>query len=143
MRIRGSVLTGMCVAAAALGAAPATAAPPLGVDMSCVAPAAARARGTREWVAGDTKNQYCGGLRTRDQLASPAFGFGNLTQGAALYAEQTTDQLAGPGRRRGGVPTRSTGAKPAAPFRTINRWPAAGRARVAPVSFKALDGATL
>ena len=35
-------------------------------------------------------NQYCATLRNRDQLASPAFGFGNLTQGAELYVEQAS-----------------------------------------------------
>jgi dienelactone hydrolase len=143
MRIRGTVLTGMCVAAAALGAAPATAAPPLGVDMSCVAPAGNPEPGTPEWVARDTQNQYCAGLRNRDQLASPAFGFGNLTQGAALYAEQMADQAADPSHPRGGFTTLIPGSKSADPFRTIKRWTEAGRGRVQSVSFKGLNGATL
>lgn len=124
-------------------AAPAVAAPPLDVDMSCVAPAGDPEPNTPEWVQRDTQNQYCAGLRNRDQLASPAFGFGNLTQGAALYAEQTSDQLGDPGHPRGGVTTLIPGSKSADPFRTIKRWTEAGRGRVAPVTFKALDGASL
>src|SRR3954468_11717008 len=143
MRLRGTVLTGMCVGAAALGAAPPTAAPPVGVDSSCVAPAGDPAPGTPEWVQRDTKNQYCAGLRNRDQLASPAFGFGNLTQGAALYAEQMADQAADPSHPRGGFTTLIPGSKSADPFRTIKRWTEAGRGRVAPVSFKGINGATL
>jgi dienelactone hydrolase len=133
----------MCVAGSPLGAAPATAAPPLGVDMSCVAPAGDPAPNTPEWVARDTKNQYCAGLRNRDQLASPAFGFGNLTQGAALYAEQMADQAADPSHPRGGFTTLVPGSKSADPFRTIKRWTEAGRGRVSAVSFKGINGATL
>src|SRR3954451_12271115 len=143
MRIRGWVLTGMCVAGSTLGAAPATAAPPLGVDMSCVSPAGDPAPNTPEWVARDTQNQYCAGLRNRDQLASPAFGFGNLTQGPALYADQAAEQAGDPTHPRGGVTTLVPGSKSADPFRTLKRWTEQGRGRVAPVSFKALDGATL
>jgi dienelactone hydrolase len=94
-------------------------------------------------VQRDTQNQYCAGLRNRDQLANPAFGFGNLTEGAALYAEQTTDQLADPSHPRGGFTTLIPGSKAADPFRTVKRWTEAGRGRVAPVSFKGINGATL
>src|SRR4051812_13463034 len=131
------------VAAAALCVTPAFATPPVDVDMSCVAPAGDPQPNTPEWVQRDTQNQYCASLRNRDQLASPAFGFGNLTQGAALYAEQTTDQLADPSHPRGGVTTLVPGSRSADPFRTIKRWTDAGLGRVAPVKFKALDGATL
>jgi alpha-beta hydrolase superfamily lysophospholipase len=130
-----------CAAAALI--TPAEAAPALGVDMSCVAPAGDPAPNTPEWIQRDTQNQYCAGLRIRDQLASPAFGFGNVTQGAALYAEQATDQLADPSHPRGGITTLVPGSRSADPFRTIKRWTEAGLGRVAPVKFKALDGATL
>jgi dienelactone hydrolase len=143
VRRRAIACAASACAATAMCVAPAMAAPPLGVDMSCVAPAGDPAPGTPEWIERDTQNQYCAGLRNRDQAASPAFGFGNLTQGAALYAEQTTDQLADPSHPRGGVTTLIPGSKSADPFRTIKRWTDAGLGRVAPVSFKALDGATL
>jgi dienelactone hydrolase len=139
-------LVSVCLAAgfvATLGVPSANAAPALDVDMSCVAPAGDPAPNTPEWIQRDTQNQYCAGLRNRDQIASPAFGFGNLTQGAALYAEQMTDQLGDPSHPRGGITTLIPGSKAADPFRTIKRWTDAGLGRVAPVRFKALDGATL
>jgi alpha-beta hydrolase superfamily lysophospholipase len=130
-------------AVAALSITPALAEPVVGVDMSCVAPAGDPAPNTPEWVARDTQNQYCAGLRNRDQIASPAFGFGNLTQGSSLWVEQMTDQAGDPAHPRGGITTLVPGSKSADPFRTIKRWTDAGLGRVAPVKFKALDGATL
>jgi alpha-beta hydrolase superfamily lysophospholipase len=116
---------------------------PLGVDMSCYAPAGNPAPGTPEWQQRDLENQRCASLRPRDQLANPAFGFGNLTQGATLYAEHVVEQLSDPTHPRGGVTTRIPGSQAADPFRTIKRWTEAGRGRVAPISFKALNGSTL
>src|SRR4051812_35742405 len=138
-------VTLLCLAACAapFTTASAFADPPVGVDMSCVSPAGDPAPNTPEWFARDTQNQYCAGLRNRDQLASPAFGFGNTTQGAALYADQTAEQAGDPAHPRGGVTTLVPGSKSADPFRTLKRWTEQGRGRVAPVSFKALDGATL
>lgn len=118
-------------------------APPVGVDMSCYAPAGDPAPGTAEWQQRDATNQYCASLRPRDQVASPAFGFGNVSQGAALYTEQTVEQLSQPTRPKGGITTLIPGSKSADPFRTIKRWTEAGRGRVAPVSFSALNGSTL
>ena len=123
--------------------APAGAEPPVGVDMSCVAPAGDPEPGSREWQQRDLHNQYCAGLRNRDQLLSPAFGFGNLTQGSTIYAERTADQASDPTHPRGGITTLVPGSQSADPFRTIKRWTEAGHGRVAPVKFKALDGATL
>src|SRR3954467_6151782 len=140
MAVRRLVST--CAAAAcavaAMAISSAQAAPPLDVDMTCVAPAGDPAPNTPEWIQRDTQNQYCAGLRNRDQLASPAFGFGNLTQGAAIYAEQTTDQAADPSHPRGGFTTLVPGSKSADPFRTVKRWTEAGRGRVSPVSFKGI-----
>jgi dienelactone hydrolase len=122
---------------------PAHADPVAGVDYSCVTPVADPDPGTPEWIQRDTLNQYCASLRNRDQLASPAFGFGNLTQGAELYVEQTVDQASDPTHPRGGITTLVPGSKGADPFRTIKRWTQQGRGRVAPISFPAADGATL
>jgi dienelactone hydrolase len=135
------VLTVSALTAGAVAAAPAS--PPLGVDLSCFAPAGDPAPGTPEWVQRDAQNQYCASLRPRDQLASPAFGFGNLSQGAALYAEQMTEQASQPTQPKGGVTTLIPGSKSADPFRTIKRWTEAGRGRVAPIAFSALNGARL
>src|SRR3954451_18946383 len=140
---RGLACAASMLAITAISAPAAVADPPVGVDMTCVAPAGDPQPNTPEWVQRDTQNQYCAGLRNRDQLASPAFGFGNLTQGAALYAEQTTDQLADPSHPRGGFTTLVPGSRAADPFRTRRRWTQAGRGRVQPVSFKGINGATL
>src|SRR3954453_6181801 len=131
------------VAAAALCVTPAFATPPVDVDMSCVAPAGDPAPNTPEWIQRDTQNQYCASLRNRDQLLNPAFGFGNLPQGAALWPEQMTEQAGDPSPPRGGFTTLIPGSRAADPFRTVKRWTEAGLGRVAPVRFKALDGATL
>ncbi|MDX6584958.1 MAG: hypothetical protein QOI10_4142 [Solirubrobacterales bacterium] len=130
-------------AAALLAVAPALADPPVGVDMSCVAPAGDPAPGTPEWYQRDTQNQYCAGLRIRDQILNPAYGFGNTTQGAALYADQIAEQLGDPSHPRGGITTLIPGSRASDPFRTIKRWTEQGRGRVEPVHFRALDGATL
>src|SRR3954449_8138001 len=100
--------------------------PVVGVDMSCVAPAGNPAPNTPEWVQRDTLNQYCAGLRNRDQLANPAFGFGNYMEGTNLYVDQTTEQLSDPTHPRGGTTTLIPGSKGADPFRSIRRWTAAG-----------------
>src|SRR3954466_13565546 len=133
----------LSVFASAVVLSPANADPVVGPDRSCVARADDPQPNTPEWIKRDTLNQYCAGLRNRDQLLSPAFGFGNVTQGAALYAEQTTEQLADPSHPRGGFTTLIPGSKSADPFRTIKRWTEAGRERVQPVAFKGVNGATL
>jgi len=144
VNLRRLVLACATSAGVILGFGPAAQAePPAGIDMSCVAPAGDPAPGTPEWIQRDLHNQYCASLRNRDQLLSPAFGFGNLSQGAALYAEQTVDQASDPTHPRGGITTLVPGSKAADPFRTIKRWTGAGRGRVEPVRFRALDGATL
>jgi alpha-beta hydrolase superfamily lysophospholipase len=144
------MLLSRVVLACALGAcvlsafSPAAGADPLvGVDMQCYAPAGDPAPNSPEWIQRDTVNQYCAGLRIRDQLLSPAYGYGNLTQGATQYFEQWSDQLADPSHPRGGVTTLVPGSKAADAFRTVKRWTEMGRGRVAPVSFTGSNGATL
>src|SRR4051794_6154752 len=117
--------------------------PVVGVDMSCVAPAGDPAPNTPEWIQRDVNNQNCAGLRIRDQLVNPAFGWGNITEGDRQYVEQMFDQAGDLNHPRGGVTTLIPGSKAADPFRTIKRWTEAGLGRVSPVSFPALNGATL
>src|SRR6266576_316104 len=145
MGVRRLVLTCAASACAVLGAAAAVAQadPLVGVDMSCLAPAGNPAPGTPEWQQRDTQNQYCSTLRLRDQFLSPAFGHGNLVQGAALWVDQAAEQADEPGHPHGGVTTLIPGSQAADPFRTIKRWTEAGRGRVAPVKFDALNGAQL
>jgi dienelactone hydrolase len=117
---------------------------PFAVDASCFAPAASDpAPGTPEWQIRDTHNQYCATLRNRDQQTNPTFGYGNLTTGTELYIDQTLGQLGDPSHPRGGVTTLIPGSKAADPFRSVQRWTEEGRGRVAPVTFKSLNGATL
>ena len=134
----------LCVLAMAeLSSSAAKATPPVGVDESCVAPAGDPAPGSVAWQQRDAINQYCATLRVRDQVLSPAFGFGNLTEGASLWVAQFQQQLGEPGHLHGGVTTLVPGSQAADPFRTIQRWSDAGRGRVSPVRFTALDGAQL
>jgi dienelactone hydrolase len=129
---------------AALVAAPASADPLVGVDTSCFAHASSDPEpGTPEWQARDTHNQYCATLRLRDQYLSPAYGFGNLTQGAELYAEQWVDQVAEPTHPHGGLTTMVPGSKSADAFRTLKRWTGAGRGRVERVKFTSANGSVL
>jgi alpha-beta hydrolase superfamily lysophospholipase len=132
-----------CALSALVLVSSASADPLVGVDMQCYAPAGDPELNSPEWVQRDTINQYCAGLRIRDQLLSPAYGYGNVTQGATQYFEQWADQLADPSHPRGGVTTLVPGSKAADAFRTVKRWTELGRGRVAPVSFKGLNGATL
>ncbi len=141
--LTSAVVLALAVGGAAAATAAPSPAPVLPVEASCNAPAGDPAPGSPEWVQRDTANQYCASLRLRDQAASPAFGFGNLTQGASLYGSAAVDQLSRPTSPGGGITTLIPGSRAADPFRTLERWTAAGRGRVAPVSFRALNGSTL
>ena len=140
----GKTTVAALIAAIAMAIPAAAAAEPLvGVDESCWAPAGDPAPNTPEWVQRDAQNQYCATLRLRDQLASPAYGFGNITQGAEIYVDQWQDQLSEPTQPRGGVTTLVPGSKSADAMRTVERWVEAGRGRVQEVKFDAINGATL
>jgi dienelactone hydrolase len=140
MRITG--LLAVC-ACALIGAGAAQAEPVVGVDMSCLAPAGNPEPGTPEWQQRDTDNQRCSTLRLRDQFLSPAFGHGNLFQGAELWTDQAVQQADEPGHPHGGATTLIPGSQAADPFRTIRRWTDTGRGRVQRVRFEALNGAQL
>lgn len=118
---------------------------PLPTDdvLDCFAPAGDPAPNTPEWVERDTRNQLCATQRLADQLGSPAYGYGNLTQGATLWLERTADQVGDLSHPRGGLTTLVPGSQAADAFRTVKRWREAGRGRVEPISFKSLNGATL
>src|SRR3712207_1319795 len=111
--------------------------------IDCLAPAGDPEPNTPEWVQRDTINQYCATLRLRDQLLSPAYGWGNLTTGTQLWLERTVDQAADPTHPRGGLTTLVPGSQAADAFRTLKRWTGAGRGRVEAVSFKSVNGSTL
>ncbi|MDQ1746867.1 MAG: hypothetical protein QOD07_1130, partial [Frankiaceae bacterium] len=127
-------------------------APPVGVDPQCFAPVTridpqpdSSGHPTNpQWILRDELNQYCALLRIRDQLASPAFGYGNLTVGGQLYAQQAQEQAAdGPGHVHGGLTTLIPGSQGADPFRAIDRWQQLTGGRAIRVTFTATDGARL
>jgi dienelactone hydrolase len=117
---------------------------PPGIEPECMAPAGNPAPGTSDWQRRDTENQYCASLRLRDQVQSPAFTFANTSQSNGLYLAQAQEQIAdGPGHIHGGFTTLIPGAQTADPFRTLDRWTAAGLGKVTRVKFTSLDGAQL
>jgi dienelactone hydrolase len=127
-------------------------APPVGVDPQCFAPAGhpdpqvdSSGHPTNPvWIRRDEINQYCALLRIRDQLASPAFGYGNLTVGGQLYAQQAQEQAAdGPNHVHGGITTLIPGSQGADPFRSVDRWQRLTGGRATEVRFRSLDGAQL
>src|SRR4051794_23585966 len=153
---RSAFRTSLVVAAASLAAvAPLAAAgvtPPVGVDTRCFAPAGhpdpkvdGNGHPTNpQWILRDQVNQYCALLRVRDQLASPAFGYGNLTVGAQAYAQQAQEQLAdGPDHLHGGVTTLVPGSQGADPFRSVDRWEQLTGGSATRVKFTSSDGAQL
>jgi dienelactone hydrolase len=109
----------------------------------CYAPAGDPAPGTDAWRERDRKNQACAVLRNRDQLTSPAYGHAHNTAFPGLHLAALIEQAEDPTHPRGGITTLIPGARAADPFRTLERWQAAGRGDVTRVAFKALNGATL
>lgn len=153
---RLTLRSALALAAAAAVAAPiamtASADPVLGVDQQCFAKAtridpqlnSSGVATNPAWIARDQVNQLCATERIRDQLANPAFGYGNLTVGAELYAKQWEEQLAdGPGHVHGGVTTQIPGALGADPFRAIDRWEQLTGGKAIEVKFPSSDGAQL
>ena len=152
---RPTLRTCLSLAAAAAVAAPlaigASADPLVGVDPQCFAkaeridPQVQNGIATNPaWIERDQINQYCATLRIRDQLNNPAFGYGNLTVGAQLYAAQWQEQIDdGPGHVHGGVTTQVPGALGADPFRAIDRWEQLTGGKSIAVKFPSSDGAQL
>src|SRR3954454_25340334 len=127
-------------------------APPFSVDRRCFAPAghpdpevnAAGQPTNPKWIERDDLNQYCALLRTRDQLDSPAFGYGNLSVGAKMWIKQAEQQLAdGPQHVHGGVTTLIPGSQGADPFRSVARWERLTGGRAIELKFNSSDGAQL
>ena len=125
--------------------------PTTGIDTRCFAPAThidpqvVNGQVTNPaWIARDALNQYCATLRIRDQVASPAYGTTNVTEGAKLYAAQAQEQVAdGPGHVHGGVTTLVPGSQAADVFRTTEAWTKATGGTVQRVTFTSSDGAQL
>jgi dienelactone hydrolase len=125
--------------------------PTTGVDARCFAPATridpqvvSGVVTNPAWIARDALNQYCATLRIRDQVASPAYGTANLTEGATLYTAQAQEQAAdGPGHLHGGATTLVPGSQAADAFRTTEAWSKATGGTVSRVTLTSSDGAQL
>jgi len=150
--LRSCLALALAAAVATPLAIGASAAPVLGVDQECFAKAepidpqlnSAGVATNPAWIARDQINQLCATERIRDQLSNPAFGSGNLTEGAQLYAAQWQEQLAdGPQHVHGGLTTQVPGALGADPFRTIDRWQKLTGGQAIEVKFPSSDGAQL
>jgi dienelactone hydrolase len=127
--------------------------PAMGIDKQCFAAGdnhidpGAKPGGVptnQAWFTRDAINQYCGTLRVRDQLESPAYGVGNLSLGAQLWLQQLQQQLGDlPGHVHGGITTLVPGSQAADAFRGLSRWEQLTGGRVRPVTFTSSDGAQL
>ena len=81
--MRKRALAGLVMAAMTVGAAAAQAEPVVGIDQSCLAPAGNPAPGSPSGRSA-TRSTSSARPAIRDQYANPAFGYANMTQGAAL-----------------------------------------------------------
>jgi hypothetical protein len=153
LTLRSALASAVAVAVVAVPVAiGASADPVVGVDAQCFAKTeridpqlnSAGVATNPAWIERDQINQMCATERIRDQLNNPAFGIGNLSEGAQLYAAQWEEQLAdGPGHLHGGLTTQIPGALGADPFRTIDRWQQLTGGRAIAVKFPSSDGAQL
>ena len=116
---------------------------PTGDVVDCLGPAANPAPGTPAWNQRDAENQYCATERLQDEYANPAFGATFWSQTPAMYADQNLAMLENPTHPPVTLAQVVPGGTTTDPFRTLDRWTAAGRGRVTPISFPASDGATL
>jgi dienelactone hydrolase len=132
------------ILAAAL-AAPASAqlAPVPFPNEDCYGPAGDPAPGSAEWQERDRRNMICAGLRNRDQLASPAYGYQHNTQFPGLTLDALVEQAQDPTNPRGGITTLVPGSRAADPFRTVPYWTELTGGKVTRVTFPAQNGSTL
>jgi dienelactone hydrolase len=127
--------------ASAAVAAPAHAVPSQVVD--CQAPAGDAEPGTQAFDDRDRANMLCATERLDDEFGNPAFGFAFNTQTPGKYAGQNLAMLMDPAHPHLTLGQLVPGGSTTDPFRTLERWTAAERGRVEPISFAATDGATL
>ena len=111
--------------------------------VDCVGPAGNPASGTPEWNQRDAENQYCATQRQPDEVANPAFAAVFNQETAPAYAEQNVAMFEEPGHPHVTLAQVIPGGTSADPFRTLDRWTAAGRGQVRAISFAASDGAQL
>ena len=111
--------------------------------VDCAGPAGDPQPGTQEWTDRDRANQICATERLTDELSSPAFAATFQQETPGLYVGQNAEMLMDPAHPHLTLGQLVPGGSTTDPFRTLNRWTAAKRGRVTPVSFPAADGATL
>ena len=129
---------------AILAAAFALAAPSAGAaPFDCVGPAGDPEPGTQEWTQRDLANQYCATERLVDMHANPAFATTFWAETPGIYADQNAKMLMDPAHPHLSLGQLVPGGSTTDPYRTLDRWTAAGRGRVQAISLPADDGATL
>jgi len=116
---------------------------PAGIAPDCLGPAGDPAPGSQAWTLRDEENQYCATERMQDEYGSPAFGSTFWSETPGMYAAQNLAMAAQPGHLHLTLAQVIPGGTTTDPFRTLDRWTAAGRGRVKAISFPANDGATL
>jgi dienelactone hydrolase len=114
-----------------------------GVTPDCQGPAANPQPGSQAWTQRDAENQYCATERLQDEYANPAFGSTFWSQTPGIFTAQNLAMAMDPTHPHVSLAQVTPGGTTADPYRTLDRWTAAGRGRVQPVSFPATDGATL
>jgi dienelactone hydrolase len=109
----------------------------------CYQPTGDPEPGSQEWQERDAHNMICAGLRNRDQLASPAYGYQHNVSFPGLHLDALAEQAQDPTNPRGGVTTLVPGSRASDPFRTVARWTELTGATVTRVTFPSQNGATL
>jgi len=112
-------------------------------NSDCYAPAGNPEPGSQAWIERDTKNMICAGLRNRDEVASPAYGYQHHIEFPGIHLQDLIERATDPTNPRGGLTTLVPGSKAADPFRTVNAWTTLTGGKVTRVKFPALNGATL
>jgi dienelactone hydrolase len=116
---------------------------PADTAVDCLGPSSYPAAGTAAWNLRDLENQFCATQRLQDEYTNPASSLTFWTETPAIYADQNLAMAADPGHLHLSLGQLVPGGSTSDPFRTLQRWTAAGRGRVTAISFPATDGATL
>src|SRR5207253_4872474 len=126
---RAAVVSIVLALGAVLAPVAARASGPVPDPVDCVSPAGDPAPGTPEWTARDQANQWCATQRQQDEWSNPAVGIAALTETASIFPAQVLSQAAEPDRPRLTLAQWIPGATTGDPYRTLDRWTAAGRGR--------------